>query len=155
MAARRRTQNIRELREQFDAAERRKAEDEEPDEEEDEDEADEEEEEDEEAVEAEEEAEEGVGEDVEAEPKPKPKPKKAKKKPVAEKPVKPKRSRAGKVVRMRVVWGVFNNSNQRVAVFDYPQKKEAEEHCEKLKTEKKTTFFVQPVKEPMEEKTDE
>jgi cobalamin biosynthesis protein CobT len=152
MAARRRTQNIRELREQFDAAERRKAEDEEPDEEEDEDEADEEEEEDEEAVEAEEEAEEGEGEDEEAEPKPKPKPKKAKKKPVAEKPVKPKRSRAGKVVRMRVVWGVFNNSNQRVATYDYGHKAQADEHATRLQGEKKQTFFVQPVKEPIEEK---
>ena len=62
------------------------------------------------------------------------------------------RSRAAKVVRMKVLWGVFNNSNQRVAVFDYPQRQLAHEHAAKLSTDKKSTFFVQPVKEPIEEK---
>ena len=62
------------------------------------------------------------------------------------------RSRTPKVVRQKVVWAVFNNSNQRVASFDYPKKKEAEDHAAKLSADKKQTFFVQPVKEPMEEK---
>ena len=58
----------------------------------------------------------------------------------------------GKVVRLRVVWGVFNNSNQPVAKFDYPKKQEAEAHAAKLTEEKKgQTFFVQPIKEAIAE----
>jgi len=53
---------------------------------------------------------------------------------------------------MKLVWGVFSNSNQRVAVFDYPKKKDANEHAEKLTADKKTggPYFVQPVKELIE-----
>src|SRR5262249_54442708 len=73
--------------------------------------------------------------------------------PKAPKAAKPKsRSRSSKIVRMRVVWGVFNNSNQCVSTFEYPRKKEAEELVAKLTTEKKNTHFLQPVKEPIEEK---
>ncbi len=53
---------------------------------------------------------------------------------------------------MKVVWGVFNNSNQRVATFDYPKRKDADDLASKLTSDKKATHFVQPVKEPMEEK---
>src|SRR5262249_28534092 len=139
----RRILNRKDLRADYDAAERRKTaggEVEDEREESDEEESDEADEEAEgEADEAEEEAEE------EAPVKPKKKPKKA-----AE--PKPKRVRTPKVVRMKVVWGVFSNSNQRVASYDYPKKKEAEEHAAKLMADKKQTFFVQPVKEPIEEK---
>ncbi|HMC89535.1 MAG TPA: hypothetical protein VKI17_08300, partial [Gemmataceae bacterium] len=99
------------------------------------------------------------GEEVEAdEDEDEEAPPKKKKKPVAkEKEPKPKakpksRSRSAKVVRMKVVWGVFNNSNQRVAVYDYPKRKEAQDHATKLTADKKSTHFVQPVKEPIEEK---
>jgi hypothetical protein len=51
-----------------------------------------------------------------------------------------------------MVWGVFNNSNVRVATYEYPQRHEAEDHAARLKAEKKSEHFVQPVKEPMEEK---
>ena len=52
-----------------------------------------------------------------------------------------------------VIWAVFNNSNQpRRELHEYPKRKEAEEHAARLMTEKKSTFFVQPVKEPIEEK---
>jgi hypothetical protein len=74
------------------------------------------------------------------------------------KPVKVKvkgRSRAAKIVRLKVVWGVFNNSNQRVAVFEYPKRQEADELAARLRTEKRGMFFVQAVKEPMEQKKDE
>ena len=71
----------------------------------------------------------------------------------AAKPAKPRARRAAKITRMKVVWGVFNNSNQRVAVFDYPQRQEANDMVAKLRAEKKSTFFVQPVKEPIEQKT--
>jgi hypothetical protein len=55
---------------------------------------------------------------------------------------------------MKVVWGVYNNSNQCVAKFDYPKRKEADEHAAKLGAAKNPpqSFFVQPIKEAMEEK---
>lgn len=138
----RRILNRKDLRADYEAAERRKQEDEE-DEAEDED----EEESDESDEDTEAEAEEGDEEEEEEEA-----PKK-KKKPAA-KEAKPKRSRSAKVVRMKVVWGVFNNSNQCVARFDYPKRKEADEHAAKLSAAKNPPqpFFVQPIKEPMEEK---
>jgi hypothetical protein len=136
----RRILNRKDLRADYDAAEARRKEEEEHGE--DEEEGGEEEEE--ESAEAEEGEEEGDEEDEEA-------PVKKKKKPVV-KEEKPKRVRTPKVVRMRVVWGVFNNSNQRVATYDYPKKTEAEEHAKRLMTDKKQTFFIQPVKEPIEEK---
>ncbi len=148
--ARRRTRSHLELREQFDAAERRK-----PDEEEVEEEDDEDEDEDEEAEEGEGEPpadsdEEGGGdEDDEDAP---PKKKKKAKKPVEKAPAKPKRTRTPKVIRQKVVWKVFNNSNQCVATFDYPKHQDAVDHAAKLQGDKKQTFFVQPVKEPIEEK---
>ncbi len=134
----RRILNRKELRANYEAAEHRKKDGEETDEleDEDEDEADETE-----TAEAEEEG--GEGDEEEA-------PKKRK---AAAKPVKPKtRSRAAKMARLKVVWGVFNNSNQRVAVFDYPKRREAEEMAAKLSADKKSTHFIQPIKEPMDEK---
>ncbi len=138
----RRILNRKDLRADYEAAERRKGEDEEL---EDEEEGDEDEEESEAEGESEREEDEEGDEDEEAPPKPKKKPAKE---------AKPKRVRAPKVVRQRVVWVVFNNSNQRVAAYDYPKKKEADEHAARLTAEKKLTFFVQPVKEPIEEKKD-
>jgi hypothetical protein len=147
----RRILNRKELRNDYDAAERRK-EEEETDEAQDEKEADadEEQDEDEDEDEAEEEAEgdEDGGEEDEEAPKKK-KPPKAKPKP---KPKAKPRTRTPKVTRMKVVWGVFNNSNARVATYEYPKRKEADDHAAKLTADKKSTHFVQPVKEPMEEK---
>src|SRR5262249_42284904 len=133
----RRILNRKDLRADFEAAERRKTDDEDEDE-------------DEETAEAED-AEAGDADDGDGEAEAPPK--KKKKAPAVKEP-KPRRSRAAKVVRQKVVWGVFNNSNQRVATFDYPKKQDAEEHAAKLKAESKTnqTYFVQPVKEPIEEK---
>jgi hypothetical protein len=143
----RRIMNRKELRADYDAAERRQADAAEGETEEEE--GDEEEEEGEEGEEAEAEGDEEVGDDEDEEGVPK---KKAKKKKVVAKVVKPKRTRTPKVTRMKVVWGVFSNSNQRVAVYEYPKKKEADEHAARLTTDKKSTHFVQPVKEPIEEK---
>jgi hypothetical protein len=140
----RRTINRMEKRAEYEAYERRQAEDTEELEDEEEDE-DEEEAEEEEAGELEEEA--GDEEEADEEEAP-PKKKKKAKEPKKAKP----RSRAPKVARMRLVWGVFNNSNVRVATFDYPKKREAEEHAAKLTADKKQTHFVQPVKEPIDEK---
>jgi len=139
----RRILNRKDLRADYDAAERRKTDEDEVEDEEEDSDEEESDEADEEAEGEEDEAEEEAEE--EAPVKPKKKPKKA-----AE--PKPKRVRTPKVVRMKVVWGVFSNSNQRVASYDYPKKKEAEEHAAKLMADKKQTFFVQPVKEPIEEK---
>jgi hypothetical protein len=141
----RRILNRKELRADYDAAEARRKQDEDEGEEE---ETDEEEDESEEEAEADEGEGEGGGEDDEEAPAKK-KPKKA-----PAKEAKPKRTRTAKQVRMKVVWGVFNNSNQRVATFDYPKKQEALEHAAKLQAAKNPPqpFFVQPVKEPMEEK---
>jgi hypothetical protein len=135
----RRTLNHKALRADFEAAERRKKEalgegEEKTDEQEDEEE---------DGAEAAEGAEGESGEEAEEAPK---------KKKKAVKAVKPKRTRTPKVVRQRVVWGVFNNSNARVQTFAYPQRKEADEYAAKMSADKNTTFFVQPIKEPIEEK---
>jgi hypothetical protein len=141
----RRIVNLKEKREEFDAAERRKSKG-------DEDVAEEEGEE-EDGEEEEAEAEESPGdEEQDGEEEEAPKKKKKEPKPKA----KPKaRTRTPKVVRMKVVWVVFNNSNQRVATYEYPQRKQAEDHAAKLMTDKRTTHFVQPVKEPIEVKKEE
>jgi hypothetical protein len=139
-----RIRNRLELRAQAEAAERRQQGDE----------ADVEEEEDEDAEESDEDEaageEEAAGDEAEAAEEEAPK----KKKPAKTTKAKP-RTRTPKVVRLKAVWGVFDNSNKRVAVFDYPKRREADEHAAKLASEKKggsATFFVQLVKEPMEEK---
>jgi hypothetical protein len=130
--------NRKDLRADFDAAERRKA-DEDQDENEEESETEEEEE-----AQTDEEA----GDEEEEEEEEKPKKRKA-----PAKAAKPKsRSRSAKITRMKVVWGVYNNSNQCVATFDYPRRKDADELVAKLTAEKKNTHFIQPVKEPIEEK---
>lgn len=140
--ARKRTQNYRELRADFDEEEERREDEEEGEEGEEEE---EEEGEEEEGAEAEAEGEEGEeGEEEEGAPK--------KKKPKAKPKAKPKRTRAAKVTRMKQVWAVFNNSNQLVAQFDYPQKAEAEADAAKRMADKKSTHFVQPMKVPIEEK---
>jgi cobalamin biosynthesis protein CobT len=133
-----RIRNRKELREADDAAERRQDEDKE--------EADEDEEEEDEDESGASEAEEADAEEAdaeEAEPEAKPKKRKA--------PAKP-RSRAVKVTRMRVVWGVFDNANKCVATYEYPRRGDADDHAARLTSDKKNTHFVQPVKEPIEEK---
>jgi hypothetical protein len=132
--------NRKDLRADYDAAERRKADDERDETEDDVDT---------EEVEEEAKAEDGSGAGDEEDGKPAPKKKAAKPKA----PAKPRtRTRSTKVTRMKVVWGVFNNSNQCVATFDYPRRQEAEEMVTRLTAEKKTTHFLPPVQEPLEEK---
>lgn len=142
----RRILNRKDLRADYEAAERRKSEDEVDEAEDEVEEDDEEEEGDEEEAEEEEEA---VADEEEAEEEAPPKKKK-------KAPAKPRtRTRTPKITRMKVIWAVFNNSNQRVATFDYPKRKEADDLAAKLTNDKKSTHFVQPIKEPMEEKKDE
>jgi cobalamin biosynthesis protein CobT len=150
MARSRRTLDRKALRADSEAAERRKSDDD-LEEGEDEEESDEDEDEEEEAEASgdEEEGDEGEEGDEEEKPKPKPKPKK-------KAPAKPRatkaRTRTPKVTRMKVVWGVFNNSHQMVEEFDYPRRRDAEELVAKLTTDKKSghPFFLQPVKKPLD-----
>jgi hypothetical protein len=143
-----------EKRAEFDAYEARrddkKAEDDDEDEDEDEEEDQAANDTDEESDDGEPEADADSEADEEEEETPKPKKKKPAKEP------KPRsRKRTVKVPRLRVVWGVFNNGNQCVARYDYPKKSEADEHAARLHAEKKQTFFVQPIKEPIEEKKED
>ncbi len=139
------------LRREAEAAEaREKDEEKEDDEDEDEDE-DEEDEEGELDADADVEADDDAGDDDEDEDAPKKKKKKvvAKKKPAAAK--KPARKRAVKEVRMKAIWVVFDNASKRVGVFAYNEKKDAEKLLANKIEEKKTTFYLQLVKEPLEE----
>lgn len=145
----RRIQNRRELRAAAEAAERREAEATEDDEET------EDEDEDEDSADDAEDNDAGEGdedEDEESKPKAKAK-KKAAAKPKVAKPRKPRAAK--KTARMRVVWGVFNNSHSMVKSFPYPQKADAEAYAKQLMTDKKSTHFVNAVKEPMEEKKED
>jgi hypothetical protein len=146
----RRILNRKDLRADYEAAQRNKEEEEDVEGEDEEEEDDEEEKE--EAEDTDETGEEEEAEDEEGVPKRK---KRKPAKPAKEPKTRKSRARTPKVTRVKIVWGVFNNSNQRVAVYDYPQRKEADEHAARLTSDKKSTHFVQPVKEPMEEKKEE
>lgn len=145
--ARKRTLDRRALRSDFDESEGRQSEEVEDRDEEEEEDGEEEEEEEEEGESDEEGDAEGDGDDEEKAPKSKNKTKKTSSK-ATSKP----RTRAAKVVRMKVTWGVFNNSNQQVESFPYSQKAEAEAYAAKLANDKKQTHFVQSVKKPFDEK---
>jgi len=137
----RRILNRKEMRADFDAAERQQTDDE-----------DEEEEEEEEGESDEEEGEqeaEGEEKPTEAEEEVEAPPPKAKKKRATKTTPTKSRSRSAKTTRQRVVWGVFNNSNQCVATYEYPRRQEAVDHAAKLTADKKSTHFIQPIKEPM------
>ena len=78
---------------------------------------------------------------------------KATKKKVAKKktPVKRKtRKKADAEVRMKLLYGVFNQSMKRVALYDFSQKKEAEKRATDLSKSGKSPHFVQKVKEAIE-----
>ena len=79
--------------------------------------------------------------------------KKGTKKKAAKKKKAASRSRSKSVadVRMKLFWGVFNQSLKRVAVFDFDQKKAADKRAEELSKSGKSPHFVQRVKEVIEE----
>jgi hypothetical protein len=71
-----------------------------------------------------------------------------------EKPKAPKRksrAKTAKEVRLKAFWGVFNQSLRRIAVFEYSQRKEAEEKAKELSESQRSPHFVQLVKEVIEE----
>ena len=77
-----------------------------------------------------------------------PKKKKAAKKKAAKRST---RSKASTDVRMKLFWGVFNQSLKRVALCEFTQKKQAEKKAEELSKSGKSPHFVQKVKEVIEE----
>ena len=76
---------------------------------------------------------------------------KAKKK-KADTKVKKKRTRKKKAaeVRLRLFWGVFNQSLKRVALYEFNQRKQAEKKAEDLTKSGKSPHFVQRVKEEID-----
>jgi hypothetical protein len=123
-----RIRNRRELRAAYDAAEQRKDDDDKDlsDEAEEEEEADEEEEsdDDEEVTE----------------------------KPATRKASTKSRTRVSAPTRLRIVWGVYDNTHKCVATYDYPRRGEADAHASRLTAEKKNMHYVQPIKETLDER---
>ena len=80
----------------------------------------------------------------------------ADKKKTAKSPAKPKakrksRKKVVKEVRLKAFWGVFNQSLRRISLFEYGERKQADEKAEALSKSQKTPHFVQLVKEVIEE----
>jgi len=61
------------------------------------------------------------------------------------------RAKAVADVRMKLFWGVFNQSLKRVAMFEFDEKTEADKKAEELSKSGKSPHFVQRVKEVIEE----
>ena len=65
-------------------------------------------------------------------------------------PVKRKKKAAAEV-RVKLFYGVFNQSLKRVALYEFTDKEEADKKAEELSKSGKTPHFVQKVKEAIEE----
>jgi hypothetical protein len=61
------------------------------------------------------------------------------------------RAKAAKEVRLKAFWGVFSQSLNAVALFEYSQRKEADKKAKQLSESKKNPHFVQLVKKVIEE----
>jgi len=72
---------------------------------------------------------------------------KAAKKPAKRKP----RSKPVKEVRLKAFWGVFSQSLNQVAQFEYNQSEEAKKKAADMSESKKSPHFVQLVKKVIEE----
>ena len=84
-----------------------------------------------------------------AEPKKKAK-KAAKKKSAGTKPRTRSSTKKEAVVGgIKLVWGVFDNSNEQVQTFGYGDRKKADKLAAELTAKHGSTHFVKPVKEPM------
>ena len=66
-------------------------------------------------------------------------------------PKRKSRAKAGKEVRLKAFWGVFNQSLKRVALFEHSEKKQADQKAKDLTASGKSPHFVQPVKEVVQE----
>ena len=78
------------------------------------------------------------------------KPAKTAKKKTTKAPTKRKTAKRAEV-RVRLFWGVFNQSMKRVALYDFNQRKQAEKKAEDLTKSSKNHHFVQRIKEAIEE----
>ena len=76
--------------------------------------------------------------------------KKAPKKKAAKRPSRAKKKTAADL-RMRLFWGVFNQSMKRVALYEFNQKRAADKKASELTESSKGPHFVQRVKEMIEE----
>ena len=75
------------------------------------------------------------------------------KKKTAKKKAAKRKSRASSPedTRVKLFWGVFNQSLKRVALFEFSQKKQAEKKAQDLSKQGKSPHFVQKVKEAIQE----
>ena len=67
------------------------------------------------------------------------------------KPVRRSRKKEAAVVRVKLFWGVFNQSLKRVALYEYSQRKQADKKAQELGQGGKSPHFVQKVKEVIQE----
>lgn len=70
--------------------------------------------------------------------------------PKAKKKKKRTRKKKAAEVRLRLFWGVFNQSLKRVALYEFNQRKQAEKKAEDLTKSGKSPHFVQRVKEEID-----
>ncbi len=63
------------------------------------------------------------------------------------KPKRKSRAKSQAETRMKLFWGVFNQSLKRVALYEFHQLKQAQKRAEELTESAKTPHFVQRVKE--------
>jgi hypothetical protein len=73
-----------------------------------------------------------------------------KRKPGAPKAPRKPRSKAVVDVRMKLYWGVFNQSLKQVALYEFDQKKDADKKAEELSKSGRSPHFVQKVKEAIQ-----
>ncbi len=71
--------------------------------------------------------------------------------PVKKKAKRKSRAKAAAEVRVKLFWGVFNQSLKRVALYEFNQRKQAEKKATDLSKGGKSPHFVQRVKEAIEE----
>jgi hypothetical protein len=74
----------------------------------------------------------------------------AEKKAPVEKKKAVKRVRVPKEVRLKAFWGVFNQTMRRVALYEFNERKKADQKAQELTKSGKSPHFVQPVKEVIE-----
>ena len=61
------------------------------------------------------------------------------------------RAKTAEPTRMKLFWGVYNQSMKRVALYDFTQRKQAEVKAQELSASGKSPHFVQKVKDPITE----
>ena len=61
------------------------------------------------------------------------------------------RAKSTEPARMKLFWGVFNQSLKRVALYDFTQKRQADAKAAELSSSGKSPHFVQKVKEAIAE----